>query len=280
MYILFDIGGTNMRLASSDGKRVLAIKKVKTPQKFKEGMKIFKEISDELSKGKKIRGVIGGIAGPLDVKKECLIYTPNISADWKGRNIKKTIEKMCMAPSVLENDTALVGLGEAVYGAGKGQEIVAYITISTGVGGVRIVHNTIDENAFGFEPGHQIIGIRGEKKEKLRTLEQCVQGKAIKRRTGKNPEEVKDKKFWDEIAQLTAYGMHNVSVFWSPNIIVLGGGVMKNIPIGAVKKYLKKILVIFGGKIPKVQRAQLGDDNGLYGALALLRQLRKNKVCS
>ena len=34
----------------------------------------------------------------------------------------------------------MVGLGEAVHGAGRGNCIVMYMTISTGVGGARIVH--------------------------------------------------------------------------------------------------------------------------------------------
>jgi glucokinase len=55
------------------------------------------------------------------------------------------------------------GLGEAVFGAGKGREIVVYMTISTGVGGARIVGGKIDASAMGFEPGHQIIDACGGK---------------------------------------------------------------------------------------------------------------------
>ena len=46
-------------------------------------------------------------------------------------------------------------------GAGKGEEIVAYIKVSTGIGGVRIVDGKIDRNILGFEPGYQIIDPTG-----------------------------------------------------------------------------------------------------------------------
>jgi predicted NBD/HSP70 family sugar kinase len=50
MYLLFDIGGTNMRLAiSKDGKNIGKIKIVPTPQDFIKGMKLFEESARELS---------------------------------------------------------------------------------------------------------------------------------------------------------------------------------------------------------------------------------------
>ena len=59
----------------------------------------------------------------------------------------------------IANDTAVVGLGEAHRGAGIGYNIVTYITVSTGVGGTRIVDGRIDRRIYGFEPGHQTIDI-------------------------------------------------------------------------------------------------------------------------
>ena len=94
----------------------------------------------------------------------------------------------------IANDTAIVGLGEAHAGAGKGSDIVVYITVSTGVGGARIVDGEIDRRAFGFEPGHQIIDIDNSicKKCKSGQLEDMVSGTATQHRFGVKPYEVED----------------------------------------------------------------------------------------
>ncbi|MBI2314469.1 ROK family protein, partial [Candidatus Daviesbacteria bacterium] len=157
MFLVFDIGGTNMRLAvSRDGKNIEEPKILKTPKDFDEGMLLFKKTALNLSDGEKIKAAAGGIAGPLDGKKEMLVNSPNL-AGWVKKPLKKALEKFFGAPVFIENDAALSGLGEATYGSGQGYKIIVYITISTGVGGARIVNSHIDTNALGFEPGHQII---------------------------------------------------------------------------------------------------------------------------
>jgi len=262
MYILFDIGGTNMRVASSlDGESFEKVVKQKTPtSNFDDGVKLLESMIKDVADNKKITAIAGGIAGPLDQKKTKLVNSPHISG-WIEKPLKKVIENIFNAPVFLENDSALVGLGEAVYGAGKGKEIVVYITISTGVGGVRIVNGKVDANAMGFEPGHQII--HGKELEKL------ISGTALEKRFHRKPYEVKDPKVWDEVARVLAHGLNNTIVHWSPDIVVLGGSMMKDIPVDKTAFYLKKMLHIFP-KQPIIKKAKLKDKTGIYGALALL----------
>lgn len=157
MYLLFDIGGTNIRLAiSKDGKTFGNPKIFSTPKSFNDGMRFIKKEALEISGGKKIKAVAGGIAGHLDKNKTKLAGSPNLPA-WVGKPLKRALEDSFGAPVVLENDASVVGLGEAVFGAGKGKSIVAYITVSTGIGGARIVDGRIDKSSSGFEPWHQII---------------------------------------------------------------------------------------------------------------------------
>ncbi|TAN58722.1 ROK family protein [Patescibacteria group bacterium] len=187
---------------------------------------------------------------------------------WSKKPLAKELKKIFGAPVLLENDAGLAGLGEAVYGAGKGKKIVAYLTISTGVGGARIVDEKIDKNAFGFEPGHQIVFLN----KKFTTLENIASGTAIEKKYGKKPFEIFDAKIWDNVAKDLAYGLHNVAVLWSPDIIILGGSMMKKIgiPVERVKFHLSKILKIFP-KSPLIKKSKLGDLAGLYGALARLK---------
>lgn len=276
MFLLFDIGGTNMRIAiSKDGKSFEEPKIVTTPRDFNEGMERFKKVAEELSGGKKIKAVAGGIASPLGKNKE-IINPPNILG-WRGKNLKQELERIFNASVYLENDADLAGLGEALRGAGKGSAVVAYLTIGTGVGGTRIVDGKIDRSAFGFEPGHQIIDA-GKflcPSCELNTLESYIGGSHFERRYGRHPQEIKDKEVWDKMARFLAYGLNNIIVLWSPDVVVLGGSMMKEvgIPIERVRYHLKDILKIFP-ELPLIQKAELGDIAGLYGALEIIR---KNK---
>ena len=177
------------------------------------------------------------------------------------------------APVFLENDAALTGLGEVWYGAAKGKKIAVFITVSTGVGGSRIVNGKIDANFFGFEPGHQIldIGACSGKICKDSYLLNRISGSAIKKRFNKKPEEISSKKIKDDLSRWLAIGLNNAIVFWSPEIIVLGGSIMNIIPLDKVRGHLRKILKIFPAP-PPIKKAALGDLGGLYGALILLKQ--------
>ncbi len=277
MFLLFDIGGTKMRLAiSQNGETFGEPKIIETPKNFDEAMSLFEKTVFDLAGGKKIEAAAGGIAGPLDRKKEKLLNSSNI-AGWVGKPLKESVEKAIGAPLYLENDAAIVGLGEATVGAGKGEEIVAYMTVSTGVGGARIVDGKIDRNIYGFEPGHQIIdpiGLSCPICGTIGHLEGQVSGAALEIRYHKKPYEIIDPHLWEEEAKWLAYGLNNTIVHWSPNVVVLGGSMIikePGISIERVRYHLKNALLIFP-ESPRLVKAELGDVGGLYGALVFLKQ--------
>ena len=271
MYLLFDIGGTKMRVALSvDLKKIGKLEIIPTPKNFSEGIAVLKKTALKIEPNVKIKKICGGIAGLLDKNKEKLINAPNLR-EWVNKPLKKELEKVFKVPVYLENDADLAGLGEAVFGAGKNKDIVVYMTISTGVGGTRIVNGKIDKNAMGFEPGHQIIPCCNEN-GKIMSLENCVSGVAFKKRYKKEPYEILDSAIWDKTAESLAYGLNNTIVHWSPDVIVLGGSMMKKIGISIPQTvfYLKNINKIFPN-LPLIKMASLKDLGGLYGAMAFLR---------
>ena len=261
MYLVFDIGGTNTRIAVSDDGQVLAeVKTIPTDQDFKQAIQSISRVAEEITQGKKIAAVAVGVAGALDKDKNLLIKSPHITG-WVQRPLKEELERIFDCPLYLENDAHLGGLGEATFGTGKNSQIVAFITIGTGVGGVRIVNKTIDRSSQGFEPGHQIIipdgnpcdcGGRGH-------LETYIAGSYLKQLIN-----------WDEVAKYLAIGLNNTIVHWSPEIVVLGGSVMKSIPLGKVRAYLKEYLTIFP-QAPEIALSTLDDQAGLYGGLHYLK---------
>jgi predicted NBD/HSP70 family sugar kinase len=281
MYLLFDIGGTRMRFAlSSDGKRFGKPKIVDTPKKFSDGVSLFKKTVIQIAGEKKIKAAVGGVAGPLNKEKTKIIGDTNLL--WAGKPLKDELLKAVDAPVFLENDADLAGLGEAVYGAGKGSEVVAYFTISTGVGGTRIVGGRMDKKGvFGFEPGHQVIDADGTLCG-AKHLEGCISGAALEGRYGKEPREIKDSKVWDEAAAILSYGLLNAIVYWSPDTFVLGGPMVlgnPSIPLDKVRSGLSRALSeVFTTppKTPPVVKAKLGDLSGLHGALAFVEQNLEN----
>lgn len=279
MYLLFDIGGTNMRLAvSEDGKKIKKKRIVPTPKNFARGVARFKEIAKSISGGK-IKAAAGGLPGPLNKDRSRLLTAPQLP-DWAGKPLRESLKKSLDVPVYLENDVALVALGEANYGAGKGYPIVAYCIIGTGVNGARIVDGKIDKTAFGFEIGHQIINTEAKFSDALGirgSLEAYVGGANVERRFGKKPYEIKDNKVWNELAGWLSVGLNNTIVHWSPDILVLGGSMMKGvgIKIEDVENHLKKTLKVFPN-LPKIKKARLGKLGGLWGALAYLKQMQKS----
>lgn len=272
MYLVFDIGGTNMRIGvSSDRETLKETKIVPTPKDFEQGIQALKQVADELSGGEKIEGVAGGIAVIFDKNKDVPVHTSHLHG-WVNKPLKKSLEGIFHCPIFLENDTAVVGLGEAKAGTDLENNIIAYITISTGVGGVRIVDGKIDRNALGFEPGHQVILPNGSPchcggKGHWETL---VGGYYLERDYKQKPEQITDERIWNEVAKYLGLGLCNTIVHWSPDVVILGGPVMQSVDLEKVKSSLKEYLTIFPNP-PEIIPAKLGSEGGLYGALELLK---------
>ena len=266
-YLLFDIGATNTRLATSRiGKKLDATVIVKTPKKFADGMKLISVTAKKLCGGR-ITGAAGGIAGSLDLKKEKVYVAPNLPA-WNGMPLKKELQKIVAGKIMLENDNTMVGLGEARLGAGRGYSIVVYYTFSTGINGIKIVDGKFVPSAMGVEAGHQLIG-----KE---TLFDAVSGTRLAKKYGKPAHDIRSRKVWRDVAKKISLGLYNSTLHWSPEVIVLGGGIMNSVSLSDVERNLKNSLKILPA-IPKIKKAALGDLGGLYGALEVLKDLSRTK---
>jgi len=274
MYVLFDIGGTTTRIAfSRDGfsfvkEPILFSTKKIFSEEAKKIAHIVKEHADT-----KLRGVFGGIPGVLNSNHQKITSSPNLPL-WAGENIKVLLQDELETQVFLENDAVLAGLGEATYGAGKKYEIVAYLTVSTGVGGARIVRGAIDDKALAFEPGHQIITNDGS------DLESFISGTAVEKKYKKHPSQIFDETIWEDIENHLARGLYNATLFWSPHVWVLGGGMVLKKPGIRTQEVEKKLHILLKNfsKKPPIVTAELGDKAGLYGALAYARTHKKSRV--
>lgn len=266
MIILFDIGGTKMRLAgTSDCREFSEPIILDTPDHFDNGVELFLETAKKIAGDEKIDFACGGLAGTLNKEKSGIVKNASSNLpDWEEKSLKDALESGLNTNICIENDADIVGLGESVHGAGRGASIVGYVTVSTGVGGGRIVNGQIDRNTIGFEPGHQFI-------DGTKTLEHTVSGTAVEKRFNKKPYDIPQSDgLWVELAGHLARGLHNTTVHWSTDVLVLGGSMIVGDPailIPDIEKSLKEVTCI-KRELPVIKKAELGAVGGLFGALA------------
>ncbi len=286
MFVAVDIGGTKMRIAlSNDGKEFLFPPVIsKTPKTPTEAAAAIVSVltAHAISSGS-VSGISCGVAGTFNKDRTKLLQSPNMPQDWVGPSLTEVFGDTIGLPVWFENDTALIGLGESTQGAGRGSSILAYITVSTGVGGVRIVDGKIDKASLGFEPGHQIIDadqtmcpecVRNTKG--VVDLESMISGSGLEKRRGIKPYEIpQEDPVWNVLAKWLSFGLYNVTLHWSPDRIVLGGSMIvgdPRIPLQIVSDNLNNQLA---GNAPEVRSAALGDFGGLWGGFSKLAAVDK-----
>ena len=99
--------------------------------------------------------------GPLDPERGLVIHSPNLG--WRDVPVGPPLGDALGAPWRLDDDANLGALGEATMGAGRGSTTVAYLTVSSGVGGgiVRDGIRLVGDHALAGEIGHLPAGIGG-----------------------------------------------------------------------------------------------------------------------
>lgn len=265
MYLALDIGGTQTRIASSVNcskfEMPLIIDTPNDPNIAFESIKnnIVRIVGDN-----HIKGICVGIAGVLDAEHKTLLKSPHLP-DWVGFPLKEKFIEHFSENVYLENDTDIVGLGEYSDGAGRTYDNFVYITISTGIGGVKIVDNKFTKTKYGFEPGHQILNA-----ETMENWEDLASGTAIEKKFGMHPKEVAKTASWTEIENYINIGLHNSILHWSPDVLVIGGAMSKDLDVNRLKEGISKIMKIHPN-LPEIKMAELGSLGGLYGGFAFLR---------
>jgi predicted NBD/HSP70 family sugar kinase len=266
MILVFDIGATRTRLALvKDGKlgEVLRLETDKRPTGFAS----FLGVVEELTKGQEIEAVAGGMVGQLEGEEGRLRMTPNLP-EWADVPVLREMKKRFECPVHIKNDVMMGGLGECHYGVGVTVGVMAYFTVSTGVNAVRIVDGRIDTSITRYEIGRHVVE---EADGKIRTLESLVGGAALEKRLGKKPRQVQSEAVWTEEERHLALGLYNVILDWTPEVVVLGGSMMRDINLRHLSHDLTELPNVLS-KWPQLKRAKLGDMAGLMGALKYLEQ--------
>lgn len=263
MYLVFDVGATHTRIAVAHKGKLGPVHRFDTHE-LREGYEEFVRRLRSVCGDTKLTAIAGDVPGSFDATGK-LVQARNLSS-WVGINPKKDLAERFNCPVTIVNDAVLCAIGESHYGAGSPKGEMAYVTVSTGVNGVRILNGRPDQTIPEYNLGWQIVS--GGPKQAA-GLEDLIGGGAIEQRMGIRPSQIHDEKFWHQTAGYLARALFNMRLYWNPSVIVLGGRMMKDIPLEALHRQFEDLPDVFREPL-RVRRSALGDDAGLWGALSYL----------
>jgi glucokinase len=101
--------------------------------------------------------------GPVDPRAGVVVQPPNLGPEFQDILLADDVEAALGLPTFLDRDTNVAALGEAAFGAGRGQPDFIYVTISTGVGGSIVTDGRLFHGPDGMagELGHVPVDLDG-----------------------------------------------------------------------------------------------------------------------
>ena len=267
MILAIDVGGTKVLVATFDNNgNITKSQKFKTPIMYPDFIDELKQNVREVTNGEQPEACSIAMPGKIDRKQNMVIAFGNLP--WENVYVARDLADTITCPIYLENDANLAGLAEATSLLDLYRKTV-YITVSTGIGGVMVIDGKMDPSTLDAEIGHTLHEHGG----KLQRWENFASGKAIVAHTGKMASEIVDQKDWYVVARNIAIGMINVIATYTPECIVIGGGVGSHL-----EKFHEKLheeLEIYKDDmitLPQIQKAQHPEEAVVYGGYLLAKQ--------
>jgi glucokinase len=247
-------------------------------------------------------GAIGiGIPGSIDRREGVVLAIPAFP-DWRDVPLASLLGAYTGLSVHLENDANAAALGEWRFGAGMGSADVAYVTISTGIGAgiisdgrlVRgfgglageIGHTRLTDNSppcscgqIGcFEAVASGTALDRKVRETVARLPHSILASIVASQTAgaehlaaaAEAADPEAQRILDEEATLLGIGLTNLQHLYSPERIVMGGGVSALLPLlrAGIESVMRSRL-LGGFKPAQLLPAALGDSAGLIGAASL-----------
>jgi len=289
-----DIGGTKIAVGMvDDGGAVLA--KLESPTAGERGYAdglgritaMLRHVAHKA--GVEISGIGIGSTGwvyPFTGEFGDVDFLPS----WKGCNPVKDLGRAFAVRVALENDGDAAALGEAAWGAGRGKQRLIYVTVGTGIGGGIILDGKLYRGVDRSHPevGHHVIdasgpdctcGFRG-------CWEALATGPAMaawyKSKAGPQAnangfgakEIFQRAREGDALAReaveretyYLALGLANLIGLFVPEMIVLGGSVMKSVALEDLRKVIAQGCRFVPWEKTELALASLGEEANLIGA--------------
>lgn len=237
-----DIGGTGIKGAIVDvssGELITERKKIATPEGGKPDdildtvLELFDELGDISS------DIPVGVCFPAVILHGKTMSAANISKKWIGLDAEKLFEKKLGRNIHFINDADAAGVAEARYGAAVDVPgLTILTTLGTGIGSAMLFNGELIPN---FELGH--LEIDGHEAESRAST------------IAKENENLS----WKEWAVRLQRYYETLEMLFSPDLILVGGGVSKN---------ANDFLPLLNLRAP-IKPAMLRNNAGIVGAAAL-----------
>ncbi|OJX47306.1 MAG: hypothetical protein BGO78_17730 [Chloroflexi bacterium 44-23] len=311
LYIVSDIGGTQIRVAAHDSSTLSCIdqKKIATQRQGQYPIQRLINLIRDISKDHILKAISIGVPGFLDLEKGIILNCPNIPG-WVNFPIRQILTEQFNVPIYINNDANLAALGEWKYGIGQGHKNLLYLTISTGIGSGVIINNQLLLGTKGLagELGHTTLEPNGPLCGcgQYGHLEALASGTAIKAYVEAQIESGRSSTLsgsinfqgndiflaarngdslafeaYQRAGKYLGMAIANFLHIFNPSIVILGGGVTQvgDLLFKPTESSLRDH-VIRPEYIDMLQltKSSLGDDVGLQGALAYLVLNNGNQI--
>lgn len=233
-----------------------------------------------------------GIAsfGPVDLRPDSASYgfiTTTPKAGWQQTEFAGLFARAFDVPVGFDTDVNAAALAEWRWGAARGKGSCLYVTVGTGIGGGFVVGGRTLKGLLHPEMGHVRVSKRSDDPFEGNCpfhgdacLEGLASGPALERRWKQNARDwAADHPGWALEADYLAQAIVNWILTLSPEVVVLGGGVMQQRhlfpPIRArvtelLAGYLQ-VPEVLESRADYIQPPALGERSGVLGALALAK---------
>lgn len=229
-----------------------------------------------------------GIAcfGPIQLDHHAPDYghittTPKLA--WRNFDMVGAFARTLGCPIGFDTDVNGAVLGEVTFGQARGKKSVVYLTVGTGIGGGVCIEGKLLHGMLHPEMGHVLLRrnpgdtYAGHCPYHQDCLEGLACGPAIEERWGAKGDALANRpEVWELEADYLAQAITSYILTLSPDMIILGGGVMHQTQLFPLVR--KKVAELLAGYIQTPQLedldhyivpASLNEDQGILGCLEL-----------
>lgn len=215
-----------------------------------------------------------------------------IQAQSKGVDfVQAEFERRFSAEVVVDNNTRLAGLGEAIWDSASDARNLLYVRLSDGVGGSLVVDGRLVTGGAGFagQFGHMTVDPYGPECRcgKRGCLETIVASEAIFascRTAGVQIHSLEELEaavtkgdpivlgILRQAGSALGRVLGSIAVAVDPSEIVIGGRILEfaDVILEQARATIEYELFPFAGSKPSIRRARFGDESGAIGAVATL----------
>ncbi len=296
-FIVFDVGGTAIKFGLVDESFNVIFSEEFPTNTYKDtDNMVMRAIEAKLQEYAGQYDAIGiSTAGQVDFSSGVINDGVGNIPNYNHSNLRGTFEAEFKVPVAVDNDVNCAAIGEAHFGAARGESDFLCLTYGTGVGGCIYINGDVYRGSkyAGGEFGHMATHKDGrpctcgrigcyEAYAACRVFTNAVSERMGRKMTGreifkeenlKNPIIIEEIDNWeDEIA----LGLRNLCYIFNPSLIVLGGGIMsEDLLIGHIREKVDAQLEP-NYKHVRIEKAQLRNKAGMLGAAYLASERLKN----